>query len=66
MIPLPLRRASQKSILKAQVQAFASSRRTNDISQQMRNVARAMTPQEIDEEAAYYASQPTEVAKATD
>ena len=52
--------------LKAQLQAFASSRRTNDISQQMRNVARGLTPQEIDDAAAYYASQPPEIVKATD
>lgn len=52
--------------LKAQLQALASGQRTNDISQQMRNIARAMTPQEIDEAAAYYASQPPEIVKATD
>ncbi|MDX3968327.1 MAG: c-type cytochrome [Bradyrhizobium sp.] len=52
--------------LKAQLQAFASGGRVNDISQQMRNIARAMTPQEIDEAAAYYASQPPDIVKATD
>jgi cytochrome c553 len=52
--------------LKAQLHAFASSERRNDISQQMRNVARAMTLQEIDEAAAYYASQPPEIVKGTD
>jgi cytochrome c553 len=36
---------------------------SNDISEQMRNIARAMTLQEIEEEAAYYASQPPEVAR---
>jgi cytochrome c553 len=51
---------------KAQLQAFASGQRTNDISQQMRNIARAMTPQEIDDAAAYYASQPPDIIKATD
>jgi cytochrome c553 len=55
-----------EAYLKTQLQAFASSRRTNDISQQMRNIARAMTPQQIDEAAAYYASQPPEVVKVTD
>jgi len=35
------------------------------ISQQMRNIARAMTAREIDEASAYYASQP-EIVKATD
>ena len=44
--------------LKAQLQAFATGARRNDISEQMRNIARQMTPEEIDEAAAYYASQP--------
>lgn len=52
--------------MKEQLQAFASSQRRNDISQQMRNIARAMTPQEIEEAAAYYASQPPDVVKAVD
>jgi cytochrome c553 len=52
--------------LKAQLQAFATSERRNDISQQMRNIARAMTPQEIDQAAAYYASQPPDIVKAVD
>jgi cytochrome c553 len=52
--------------LKEQLHAFASGQRTNDINQQMRNIARAMTPQEIDEAAAYYASQPPDIVKATD
>ena len=51
--------------MKAQLQAFASGQRHNDINEQMRNVARAMTPQEIDEAAAYYASQPPEVIRTT-
>ncbi len=46
--------------LKAQLQAFASGQRRNDINAQMRNVARAMTEPEIDEAAAYYASQPVD------
>jgi cytochrome c553 len=49
-----------------QLRAFASGHRTNDISQQMRNIARALTPQEIDEAAAYYASQPPDIIKTTD
>jgi cytochrome c553 len=49
-----------------QLRAFASGQRTNDISEQMRNIARALTPQEIEEAAAYYASQPPEIAKTTD
>ena len=44
--------------IKAQLQAFASGTRHNDISQQMRNIARHMTPEEIDAVAAYYEAQP--------
>ena len=44
--------------LRAQLQAFASGERHNDISEQMRNVARGMTPAEIEQAAAYYAVQP--------
>jgi cytochrome c553 len=44
--------------IKAQLQAFASGTRRNDISQQMRNIARHMTPEEIDEVARYYEAQP--------
>jgi len=48
--------------IKAQLQAFASGARKNDISQQMRNIARRLTPQEIEEIAAYYSSrEPTAV-----
>jgi len=50
--------------VKAQLQAFASSARSNDISQQMRNVARRMTRQEIDEAAEWYASQPPTAVNA--
>jgi len=44
--------------IKAQLEAFASGARRNDISQQMRNVARQMTAEEIDEVARYYEAQP--------
>jgi cytochrome c553 len=44
--------------IKAQLQAFANGTRRNDISEQMRNVARNMTPAEIEAAANYYASQP--------
>jgi cytochrome c553 len=44
--------------LRAQLAAFASGARHNDISQQMRNVARGMSPAEIQQAADYYASQP--------
>lgn len=41
--------------IKAQLKAFASGGRRNDISEQMRNVARRMTEVEIDAAANYYA-----------
>jgi cytochrome c553 len=44
--------------LKAQLQAFASGTRRNDISEQMRNVARQMTTAEMEETAHYFASRP--------
>ncbi len=44
--------------IKAQLQAFAGGTRRNEISEQMRNVARHMSPAEIDAAARYYASQP--------
>jgi cytochrome c553 len=62
----PWLEGQSEAYLKVQLEAFASGRRTNDISQQMRNIARALTPQEIDQAAAYYASQPPDVVKATD
>jgi cytochrome c553 len=44
--------------LRTQLEAFASGARRNDIDEQMRNVARAMTPQEIDAASRYYAEHP--------
>jgi cytochrome c553 len=44
--------------IKAQLQAFATGARQNDISEQMRNIARQMTAAEIDEAARYYAGRP--------
>ena len=44
--------------IKAQLNAFASGARRNDISQQMRNIARQMTAEEIDQVARYYEAQP--------
>ncbi|MGA7777306.1 MAG: c-type cytochrome [Paraburkholderia sp.] len=44
--------------LAAQMQRFATGERHNDINEQMRNVARHLTPQEIDGLAKYYAAQP--------
>ena len=42
--------------IKAQLQAFASGTRHNDIDEQMRNVAGQLTPAEINSVADYYAS----------
>ncbi len=44
--------------IEAQLRALASGARHNDISQQMRNIARQMTEQEITEAARYYQTQP--------
>jgi cytochrome c553 len=44
--------------IKAQLQAFASGTRHNDISQQMRNIARQMTAEEVEQVARYYEAQP--------
>jgi cytochrome c553 len=44
--------------LHAQLQAFASGARRNDIGEQMRNVARAMTAEEIDAASRFYADRP--------
>jgi len=44
--------------LHAQLEAFADGRRHNDIGQQMRNIARGLTPAEIDAAAQYYATHP--------
>jgi cytochrome c553 len=44
--------------IKTQLQAFATGARRNDISEQMRNIARQMTAAEIDEAARYYGSRP--------
>jgi cytochrome c553 len=46
------------SYLNSQLVAFASGSRSNDISQQMRNVARGMTPAEIDSASQFYADRP--------
>ncbi|MDE1147204.1 MAG: c-type cytochrome [Azospirillaceae bacterium] len=43
--------------IRAQLVAFAAGTRHNDIGQQMRNIARTMTPEEIEAAAAYYAGQ---------
>ena len=43
---------------KTQLQALAAGARRNDISQQMRNIARQMSVEEIDQVARYYEAQP--------
>jgi cytochrome c553 len=44
--------------LRMQLKAFASGTRHNDIGEQMRNVARDMTAEEIDAASRFYAEQP--------
>ena len=44
--------------LRAQLQAFAAGERRNDIGEQMRNVARRMTPDDIEAASKYYADRP--------
>ena len=44
-----------ESYIRTQLHAFATGARHNDIHGQMRNVARQMTPEEIDTAARYYA-----------
>jgi cytochrome c553 len=44
--------------IKTQLQAFASGVRRNDISEQMRNIARQMTPDEVNDAARYFSVQP--------
>jgi cytochrome c553 len=44
--------------LRQQLTAFATGTRHNDISEQMRNIARGLSPAEIEAAAQYYASQP--------
>ncbi|HEY4163158.1 MAG TPA: c-type cytochrome [Dongiaceae bacterium] len=46
--------------VKSQLEAFATGTRRNDISEQMRNIARGMTPEEMDAVAQYYGSQAPE------
>jgi cytochrome c553 len=47
-----------EAYIKEQLKAFASGARRNDIGGVMRNIARQLTPEETDEAARYYASQP--------
>jgi cytochrome c553 len=52
----PELRGQQRAYLEQELQAFKSGRRHNDISEQMRSVARQLTDAEIAMLAAYYAS----------
>ncbi|MBV8650869.1 MAG: cytochrome c4 [Alphaproteobacteria bacterium] len=54
----PWLQGASENYLKAQLQAFADGTRHNDISEQMRNVARRMTPAEIDAAARYFSKVP--------
>ena len=54
----PLLEGQSAVYIKAQLLAFAAGTRRNDISEQMRNIARNMTVAEMDEIARYYASHP--------
>ena len=47
-----------EAYLHAQLLAFASGARRNDINEQMRNIARGMTTEEIDAASRFYAGQP--------
>ncbi|HUN44295.1 MAG TPA: c-type cytochrome [Acetobacteraceae bacterium] len=53
---VPWLEGQPEAYLAAQLSAFAAGTRHNDINGQMRNVARQMTPTEIQEAAAYYAN----------
>jgi cytochrome c553 len=50
----PALQGQQRAYLEVQLQALASGARHNDISAQMRSVARQLTPQEIRALASYY------------
>lgn len=50
----PLLDGEPESYIRAQLQAFANGTRRNDIHGQMRNIARQMTPEEIEAVSVYY------------
>ena len=52
----PALRGQQRAYLEQQLLAFKADRRHNDISEQMRSVARQLTSEEIAKLAAYYSS----------
>jgi cytochrome c553 len=51
----PWLKGEPKNYLRAQLSAFASGARTNDINGQMRAMAQSLTPEEIEAAAHYYA-----------
>ena len=54
----PSREGQPALYLRAQLLAFASGGRRNDIGEQMRNIARRMTPEEIDAASRFYSDRP--------
>jgi cytochrome c553 len=50
----PLLEGEPEAYIRAQLKAFADGSRKNDIHGQMRNIARQMTPEEIEIVARYY------------
>jgi cytochrome c553 len=52
----PWLRGQPVAYVRSQLLAFASESRRNDVHEQMRNIARNMTPGEIDEAAEYFGS----------
>src|SRR4029453_3629670 len=52
----PELRGQQRAYLEEQLQAFKAGKRQNDISEQMRSVARQLTGEEIAMLATYYSS----------
>jgi cytochrome c553 len=53
----PWLKGEPQAYLRAELTAFASDERHNDINAQMRAIANRMTPEEIDQAAAYYAGE---------
>jgi cytochrome c553 len=53
----PWLKGEPRAYVRAELTAFASDERHNDIDAQMRAIAHGMTPDEIDQAAAYYAGE---------
>lgn len=61
LVPLASAQPTEQPVvtyLHAQLDAFANGTRRNDIGQQMRNVARGMTPAEITAASQFYGGSP--------